>query len=254
MDLTAYRNNAQEKARISDLMEMIPEQINSAIDIGARDGFLSKELTKHCSSVTALDLEMPAIDHPNVKCMKGNATALQLPDSAFDLVFCSEVLEHIPSPALELACSELSRIAGRYALIGVPYKQDIRHGRTSCHSCGKTNPPWAHVNRFDETRLQQLFPDFDVVQVNYVGKGELGTNHLSAYLLDLAGNPFGTYMQEEPCIHCGKKLKAPPPRTFSQKVLTRIAYTLRQVQAPLTPPRANWIHILFKKKTSAPPI
>lgn len=249
MDLTAYRNNEQEKNRIADLMRMVPEKTKSVIDIGARDGFLSKELTKYCSSVTALDLEMPAIDHPQVKCLKGDATALQFPDSSFDLVFCAEVLEHIPSPALEKACSELGRIAGQYVLIGVPYKQDIRHGRTTCYSCGKTNPPWAHVNSFDESRLKLLFPDFDAVQVNFVGRGEAGTNQLSAYLLDLAGNPFGTYIQEEPCIHCGTKLKSPPPRTFAQKVLTRLAYTLRSAQTPFTPSRGNWIHVLFKRRT-----
>ncbi len=248
MDLTAYRNNEQEKTRIADLMRMVPETVKSVIDIGARDGFLSKELTNYCPSVTALDLEMPVIDHPNVRCLKGDATALQFPDASFDLVFCSEVLEHIPSPALEQACSELGRIADQYVLIGVPYMQDIRHGRTTCYSCGKTNPPWAHVNSFDETRLKLLFPDFEVVRINFVGKGEPGTNNLSAYLLNLAGNPFGTYIQEEPCVHCGMRLKPPPSRNLTQKVLTRVAYTVRRAQIPFTPARGNWIHVLFRKR------
>ena len=41
MDLTDYRNSEREQARIKDLMRLIPPLGSSALDIGARDGFLS---------------------------------------------------------------------------------------------------------------------------------------------------------------------------------------------------------------------
>lgn len=245
--LEEYRNKLTEKERVSDLMSLVPNGLTSVVDIGARDGYISKELTKYFTFVTALDLERPTIEHPKVQCVKGDATLLEFSDNQFDLVFCAEVLEHIPSPALEKACLELQRITNRFVLIGVPYKQDTRHGRTTCYTCKGINPPWSHVNKFDEKRLAKLFGQMRIVKISFVGEAGQGTNFLSAYLLNIAGNPYGTYTQDEPCIHCGAKLIKPTERTFAQKIYTRIAYSVRKVQKPFHKKTANWIHILFEK-------
>jgi hypothetical protein len=247
MDLTGYRTKQTEIERIADLMRLVPKGTLSVLDVGARDGHLSKELANHCPAVTALDLVKPSVDDPRVHCVKGDATDLKFLSSTFDVVLCAEVLEHIPSPALETACFELGRVAKKYVLIGVPYKQDTRHGRTTCYTCGGQNPPWAHVNVFDEVRLQQLFPDFEVAESSYVGEAEMGTNFVSAFLMDAAGNPYGTYHQEEPCVHCGMDLQDPPSRTFAQKVYTKTAYWFRMVQRIMHRKRPNWIHVLMKK-------
>lgn len=150
MDLTEYRNNAAEKARVGDLISLLPESGESVLDIGARDGFISRLLTIHFSKVIALDLEMPTIDHERIQCVKGDITDLHFPDAAFNLVFCAEVLEHIPPQLLAIACREMARVSKSHVLVGVPYKQDIRVGRTTCGACGKISPPWGPVNRFDE--------------------------------------------------------------------------------------------------------
>jgi len=90
--------------------------------------------------VTALDLEKPTISHDKIACVQGDIINLDFDDNTFDLVFCAEVLEHIPPHLLERATSELSRVSREFLLIGVPYKQDIRVGRTTCYSCGAKNP------------------------------------------------------------------------------------------------------------------
>ncbi len=247
MDLTEYRNSASEKARLSDLMSMLPEGGNAVLDVGARDGFISKLLADHFSTVTALDLEQPSIEHERIQCVKGDITALGFADASFNLVFCAEVLEHVPTHLLEIACRELARVSSNYVLVGVPYKQDIRVNRTTCGGCGKVNPPWGHVNRFDETRLFELFPGFSVVKQSFVGETDAQTNQLSCTLMDMAGNPYGTYTQEEPCIHCSAKLTSPPERKLWQKVLTKAAFTAASVQKLFLTPHPNWIHLLLRK-------
>lgn len=242
-----YRSTPAETARVADLMRLLPGGLSTALDIGARDGFLSRALAQRGLRVTALDLERPVITEPGVTCVQGDATALQFGADSFDLVFCAEVIEHIPEPALQAACTEMARVAGRFVLIGVPYKQDLRHGRTTCAGCGGINPPWAHVNAFDEARLVGLFPSLTVVSISFVGEGEAGTNAASAALLNFAGNPYGTYVQHEPCIHCNARLLPPAARTFAQKVATKAALSLRALLAPLQRPHGNWIHILFEK-------
>jgi len=249
MDLTEYRKSKSEIERIGDLMRLIPEGV-SALDIGARDGFISKLLANHFPTVTALDLEQPSIEHERIQCVKGDITALSFSDASFNLVFCAEVLEHIPTHMLETACRELARVSKEYVLIGVPYKQDIRVGRTTCGNCGKVNPPWGHVNRFDENRLLKLFSDFTVAKQSFVGETDARTNLLSCALMDMAGNPYGTYSQEEPCGHCGAILSSPPERNFWQKILTKTAFIGIDAQKPFLKPHSNWIHLLLRKRTA----
>jgi 2-polyprenyl-3-methyl-5-hydroxy-6-metoxy-1,4-benzoquinol methylase len=148
-DLTEYRQKDLEKERTKDLMNLVPSIGGSALDIGARDGHFSKILAERFDDVTALDLKRPCIDYPKVHCVEGDVTCLDFDDNAFDLVLCAEVLEHIPKGLLARACMELGRVVKGYLLIGVPYRQDLRVAQTTCYSCGKTNPPWGHVNRFD---------------------------------------------------------------------------------------------------------
>ncbi|MDZ4200146.1 MAG: class I SAM-dependent methyltransferase, partial [Kiritimatiellia bacterium] len=132
MNLQEYRNTPTEQQRTAELLRLLPDKGGSALDIGARDGFYSHLLAERFDEVVALDLAVPKVVHPKVRNVKGNAACLEFPDRSFDLVFCAEVLEHLPEPTLSAACREIERVARGVILIGVPYKQDLRLGRTTC--------------------------------------------------------------------------------------------------------------------------
>lgn len=248
MDLNKYRMSEREIKRSTDLISLVPKSGVIALDIGARDGYFSRLLAERYSKVVALDLEIPMIDHPRIECVTGNLINLQFADKTFDLVFCAEVLEHIHPNQLQKACNELIRVTKDYLLIGVPFEQDLRLHRTTCSICGTTNPPWGHVNSFDETRLKELFNHLDLVKTTFVGETKERTNAISAWLMEFAGNPFGTYDQEEPCINCGNKLTPPSSRNLMQRLATRVAHVLTQSQQKLTKPRPIWIHLLFRRR------
>ena len=72
------------------------------------------------------------------------------------------------------------------------------------------------------------------------------TNFISSVLLSFAGNPFGTYEQEEPCVHCGAALERPAARSMVQRLATRTAHIVEQSQRRLLRPRAAWIHARFE--------
>jgi len=255
MDLEQYnrtRETESEKKRTEDLMRLvrlISNKGKNVLDIGASDGHFSFLLTEFYENVTALDLEEPSFLHKNINCIQGDITNLNLSDKLFDFVFCAEVLEHIPSHLLQKACFELGRISKEYLLIGVPYKQDIRVSRSTCYSCGEKNPPWGHVNSFNLKKLQSLFPHFEIIEVSFVGETNLHTNFISTFFMDLAGNPYGTYIQIEACIHCGMKLKLPPERSLLQKIFTKVAIYLEYVQKTLYNAHPSWIHLVFKRRT-----
>jgi SAM-dependent methyltransferase len=212
-----------------------------ALDIGVRDGYYSSLLLRRYRHVTALDLERPNV--PGCENVAGDVRHLQFADRSFDLVFCAEVLEHVPGP--EGAAREIARVSCGRVLIGVPYKQDIRVGRVTCQECGRAAPPWGHINRFDEGRLQRMFPEMRLERIEFVGPRHASvTSAVAAWLMDRAGNPWGTYDQQERC-ECGTKYQPLAVRDLKSKALAALAHRMNKAQSAFARPHATWVHALF---------
>jgi len=243
-----YLNNAEKnKLRIDDLIKIIPKNRTSLLDIGAGNGDITLRLKPYFKFITALDLEKPDINSERIVAAEGDVTQLVYPDNCFDVVVCAEVLEHIASEKLKKACGEIIRVAKDNVVVGVPFEQDIRVGRTTCIFCGKKNPPWGHINTFDENRIRELFQELKHVKTTFVGKMTARTNIFSTFFMDLGRNPWGTYDQKEPCIYCGKKLIRLNDRNLSQKVCTKLAYHLNMLQKKVVKPKPIWMHMLLEK-------
>src|SRR5262245_26774624 len=114
IEMAVYRNRPLEQERLSDLMNIIPKGPkgpkgrDSILDVGARDGYLSRLLTEYFASVTAFDLKKPSIAHDRITCVEGDVTRMEFASDSFDVVLCAEVLEHIPGKGLSQACREMS--------------------------------------------------------------------------------------------------------------------------------------------------
>ena len=246
MNLGEYRASKREQARTQDLLRLLPRRRRSVLDIGARDGHFSRLLTEHFEQVTALDLARPSFEIPGVVTVAGDVTRLEFGDESFDCVFCAEVLEHVRD--VESACREITRVAAHDVIVGVPFRQDLRYERTTCRACGRANPPYGHVHSFDEERLLGLFPGLQVRARSFVETTRKSTNRISTFLMDLAGNPRGTYHQDEPCIHCGSSLARPENIRLWQLGCLVPAVGLNLCQKLLTRPRPNWIHLALTKQ------
>ena len=226
---------------------MLPKGRKSVLDIGTYDGHFAILMTQYFERVVALDIHAPSFRHPKVASIAGDATALSFADRSFDCVFCTEVLEHIPRP--EQACREIARVAKYEILVGTPFRQDLRSGRTTCQACGRTNPPTGHVNTFDERKLTHLFPGYRVAAKSFVGTNREVTNRVSTFLMDCAGNPWGTYDQDEPCGHCGAKLVPPSSkRTWNSRLCSALAVRMNLAQRAFARPHGQWIHLLFTRE------
>jgi SAM-dependent methyltransferase len=213
----------------------------TALDIGVRDGYYSRLLQTRYTHVTALDLEKP--DIPGCENIGADVRSMPFPDRSFDLVFCAEVLEHVPH--VEQATAEIARVTRGHAVIGVPYRQDIRSGRVTCRACGQSGPPCGHINSFDEQRLKDLFSGMKLEKLDLTG-GPVNdrTTRLAAALMDWAGNPWGTYFQEERCP-CGERYVA-PERTATRKIASKLAYVITAATRKVSRPHPIWMHALFR--------
>jgi ubiquinone/menaquinone biosynthesis C-methylase UbiE len=100
---------------------------STVLDAGCGEGFVTQWLQTGLAgaAVSGVDLHEAALDRararvPEAAFERGDVTALPFADGAFDLVVCTEVLEHLDDPRAALA--ELRRVAGGRVLVTVPHE------------------------------------------------------------------------------------------------------------------------------------
>ena len=95
------------------------------LDVGAADGQYIDAWRRREVDVVAVDIDDTRIAQlrrryngaPGVSIAQASITALPFDDRAFDVVWASEILEHLPTLA---ALSELERVSGRLVLATMP--------------------------------------------------------------------------------------------------------------------------------------
>lgn len=100
-------------------------KINSVLDVGCGEGFTMKRLKNakigtSWEGVEYLDraIEIGKKIHPDLKIIQGDIYRLPYKANSFDLVVCTEVLEHLEYP--KKALLELVRVSKKYVLLSVP--------------------------------------------------------------------------------------------------------------------------------------
>jgi ubiquinone/menaquinone biosynthesis C-methylase UbiE len=107
------------------LEEVKPLNPKTVLDVGCGEGFTLQQLYEHGigEKLEGVDFQEAAITlgntiHPHLKLKQGDIYDLPFKDNSFDVVMCTEVLEHLERP-LE-ALKELKRVTKQYLIISVP--------------------------------------------------------------------------------------------------------------------------------------
>ncbi len=102
-----------------------PLNIDSVLDVGCGEGFTLARLKKEKigKSYEGIEYDDNAIElgkklYPTLVIKKGDIYKLPYKDNSFDLVICTEVLEHLENP--KKAYRELIRVSRKYILLSVP--------------------------------------------------------------------------------------------------------------------------------------
>jgi len=110
------------KTLLEEARSVHPKHI---LDVGCGEGFTLEKL--HANDIgeelVGIDFLETAIaigkkEHPYLDLRQGNIYDIPFDSNSFDLVICSEVLEHLEDPVRAL--DELHRVANTYVLLSVP--------------------------------------------------------------------------------------------------------------------------------------
>jgi 2-polyprenyl-3-methyl-5-hydroxy-6-metoxy-1,4-benzoquinol methylase len=100
-------------------------RIETVLDVGCGEGFTLKKLEdwKIGKEYKGIDSSGEAIKlgkkhNPNLNIEIGDIYNLKFKSKSFDLIICTEVLEHLEDPGKALA--ELKRVSRKYILFSVP--------------------------------------------------------------------------------------------------------------------------------------
>lgn len=148
----AWRHYTRRRALLDRLKDI---QFSSALDVGCAEGYFMHAIGEaRGAAMWGVDLSDHAASQASsrygFRAAAAEATALPFADGTFDLVYSTEVIEHVLEPASMLA--EMRRVSRGYVLVTTPVSQtpDEHEPDYAVRSEG-------HVNNFDEPTMRRLF-------------------------------------------------------------------------------------------------
>ncbi|MCF6271317.1 MAG: class I SAM-dependent methyltransferase [Melioribacteraceae bacterium] len=158
-------NNANLSQKISDKIDLIkkaiPKDVKSIVDIGCGDGTISNELNKDFD-IVALDRSLNALKFVKSKKINVSADYLPLKANSIDLVFSSEMIEHLPDEIFVKANNEMKRVSKKYLFLTFPNNENIKKQVTECPKClYKFNKSY-HLRTINLELIKKTFPEYKV--------------------------------------------------------------------------------------------
>ncbi len=173
----AFRHYIREIALLGALKLV---DFETALDVGCAEGYFMKAIgDRFGADLWGVDLSTTALakahDKLGLEVAAAEATRLPFDDGSFDLVYSTEVIEHVLDPDLMIA--EMRRVSRGTVLFTTPVSQTEDE-----HEPDFALKAEGHVNNFDPATVRRLFgPD-----------AELGSFRCNITLAPIVG--VGRYM------------------------------------------------------------
>ncbi len=236
----------KEKADL--IRKLIPGSVKTILDVGCGNGAITNYLSDFYD-ITGLDRSASALSFVNTKKIQASADEIPLPDFAFDLVFSSELLEHLEEDVLGKSVKEISRIAKEYVLISVPNHENPDKLSIRCPECKYVFNRPNHLRSFTLQKLQKLFPEYQIISSQVSGKN---VRYYNPVLLNIKRkiSPAASWIpyswipsgkRKTFCPACENEFEYP----YKPNILAR---SIDLINVVVSPKRPYWLIVLLKKK------
>jgi len=167
-DWGAFKSDSL-KGKVTKVVQTIPSSVDSILDVGCGNGLITNILGQRFD-VTAIDRSEQALKFVETKKIKASSDSIPLENESFDMVFSSELLEHLPDDVLNGTVNEFKRLSKKYIFITVPNNENPDKLSIECTKCGyKYNSP-NHLRSFSIDKLKGLFLEYKLVNTFTYGK------------------------------------------------------------------------------------
>jgi len=168
-----YLQNPAEKERIKQIINAIPHNTHTVLDVGCGNSAFLNTLTStfpdRFGRVVGFDSSKEALKYVKTEKTYGTVSDLPFKGESFDLVTSLEVLEHLTQEDFKKGVSELQRVSKKYIIITVPNDQDLERSLVICPKCHCWFNPCFHIRSFKRDTLSNLFKNFSLIKIKELG-------------------------------------------------------------------------------------
>ena len=193
----------QEKERIEIVKKYIPKDVKTILDAGCGNGAISNYLEGF--DITAIDQSKEALKYVKSKTIQGSIDNLPFEDKSFDLIICSDVLEHLPEEVYYKTVKEFKRVSKKYILIISPNEEDLEANQCKCYKCGTVFHMNWHIRSISINDIINNFRDeFAPIYYSYFGEKWTSEPRIKYSLARMTDRGY-KYWKNAICPMCGAK-------------------------------------------------
>ena len=236
------------KSKVTKVLENIPSGVDSILDVGCGNGLITNMLSQKYE-VTAVDRSQNALKFVKCNKLQSSADNIPLPDNYADMVFSSELLEHLPEDVLKGTVAEIKRLSRKYIFITVPNEENPDKLSIKCPKCKYVYNSPNHLRSFSAKKLIDLFPEYNLIDTFSFG---LKVRYYNPTLLKIKRKispsnswiPYywlGKDKRDTSCPNCAN-------RFYNSYKFNILSTSVDMINLLVSPKKPYWLFAIFELK------